>query len=182
MVKKCPNCNHYISDTANNCPNCGINLNAESTLSTKDRETPSEILSKLNEVKRPEGIYLYALNGKISFVISDSGIQVYISSSRKEDGEELYKKTHDAYQRFKLSSYYSEFSYDEDECDEKEISLLSDGKLVKENANEYIVELLKDVFEINSLNQIQIENIKTSKGCLGFILFIISSLTVSIFI
>ena len=35
MVKKCPECNHYISDTVSVCPHCGYAINSE--------ESPSPI-------------------------------------------------------------------------------------------------------------------------------------------
>lgn len=46
MVIKCPNCNHYISDTATICPRCGIRVNGTNTSFgsevDKQEQTPTE--------------------------------------------------------------------------------------------------------------------------------------------
>lgn len=188
MVKKCPNCNHYLSDTVKSCSHCGMNLDADSYQSTKEKIAQSEILSKLNELKRPDGIFsthFCVLEGKIAFALSNCEIQIFISSQRHEDGEELFQKTKNAYKKFKQSSFFSEFNFDEDSCDDNTVELLSDGNLKKEDVIQYVVDLLRNVFNISSLNQIEFLDIetKTSKGCLGVVfLFIVCSLTASLLI
>ena len=45
MVKKCPGCNHYISDTVSVCPHCGYTLNSEDLPSpTQKTECSPEIV------------------------------------------------------------------------------------------------------------------------------------------
>ena len=45
MVKKCPECNHYISDTVSVCPHCGYAINSEESPSPihKDECTPENV-------------------------------------------------------------------------------------------------------------------------------------------
>ena len=40
MVIKCPECNHYISDTVSVCPHCGVDLKSEETSSPNNQEDP----------------------------------------------------------------------------------------------------------------------------------------------
>lgn len=56
MVKKCPQCNHYISDTVTVCPHCGYTMNSIESPSTivKDESSPDnidneELVSQENE-------------------------------------------------------------------------------------------------------------------------------------
>ena len=48
MVKKCPHCNHYISDTVTICPHCGNELNSLSSESTESSQSDSTIVSNIN--------------------------------------------------------------------------------------------------------------------------------------
>ena len=38
MVIKCPECNHYVSDTVSVCPHCGFDLNSEESTSSNNQE------------------------------------------------------------------------------------------------------------------------------------------------
>lgn len=48
MVKKCPHCNHYISDTVTICPHCGNEQNSLSSESTESSQSDSTIVSNIN--------------------------------------------------------------------------------------------------------------------------------------
>lgn len=48
MVKKCPNCNHYISDTVSVCPHCGYIISCEETSESKNQEEYSPEVTEKN--------------------------------------------------------------------------------------------------------------------------------------
>ena len=48
MVIKCPNCNHYISDTVTICPHCGNELSSLSSEPTESNQSNSTLVSNVN--------------------------------------------------------------------------------------------------------------------------------------
>ena len=48
MVKKCPHCNHYISDTVTICPHCGNELSSLSSEPTESNQSNSTLVSNVN--------------------------------------------------------------------------------------------------------------------------------------
>ena len=48
MVKKCPHCNHYISDTVTICPHCGNELIPPSSESTESSVNDSTMDTNVN--------------------------------------------------------------------------------------------------------------------------------------
>ena len=48
MVKKCPHCNHYISDTVTICPHCGNELITPSSESTESSVNDSTMDTNVN--------------------------------------------------------------------------------------------------------------------------------------
>lgn len=162
MVIKCPNCNRYISDTVNCCPHCGTSFNAESSQSTKDNVNTSEMLEKLREEIDTDDTntvyHISTIEGDVLFSLDPwNSVQVIISAS-KSSGKIRFQEVKNAYQRFKRSSYYSDIDIASEDCNDKD--LFFDGVFdfeEKENAIQYLVELLQNVFNITSLNQIQIE-------------------------
>ena len=60
MVKKCPECNHYISDTVSVCPHCGYTINSEDSPSpipedefSQDNVGRDELVNQDNETVEP---------------------------------------------------------------------------------------------------------------------------------
>lgn len=54
MVKKCPECNHYISDTVSVCPHCGYAINSEESPSPIHIDEDSQENVDLNELVNQE--------------------------------------------------------------------------------------------------------------------------------
>lgn len=60
MVKKCPECNHYISDTVSVCPHCGYSINSEESSTeihedefSQDNVGRDELVNQDNETIEP---------------------------------------------------------------------------------------------------------------------------------
>ena len=60
MVKKCPECNHYISDTVSVCPHCGYTIISEDSPSpirkdecTSEKVDNNELVNQENDVTNP---------------------------------------------------------------------------------------------------------------------------------
>ena len=181
MVINCPNCNKIISDKATSCPHCGFSI-------TSDGETTwYPISKKLAEDKsfrmegglisiqdRGFGLFYFGENKKGS---SGYGFQIVISG-KKVISEDFFQKATLDYQSFKNSPYYHVFEYDNDDCTENEINLISKGKFITQNPYDYIAQLIYNVFGVSSPDQIIIK-VKDS-GCLFFatiIIFIVSIAT-----
>ena len=164
MVKKCPNCNHYISDTVTVCPHCGKEFlsSSESSLDTKDIN--SEILAKI--CKRGNGYMLISmLENTCVCTIKNDAIQISIASSRKDDGDLKFNTAEDAYKKLKSSNYISDFIVDYDSYKDGSIEFIinefsKDGKLRILDVNKYFVELIQNVFGITSPNQFYIDEIE----------------------
>ena len=54
MVKKCPECNHYISDTVSVCPHCGYAINSEESPSPIHIDEDSQENVDLDELVNQE--------------------------------------------------------------------------------------------------------------------------------
>jgi len=54
MVKKCPECNHYISDTVSVCPHCGYAINSEESPSPIHIDGGSQVNVDLDELVNQE--------------------------------------------------------------------------------------------------------------------------------
>ncbi len=161
MVIKCPNCNHYVSDTAVVCPNCGIKFNTTPFSKAEESNVQSKILERLEQ--RGDSSWSVSTIDKIcAFYLCDHGVQISIMSSRKDDGNDKFQKAKSAYQRFKQSNYFLDFKTDLDNYKDDYIEYISndfseEGRSKIKNVNEFFADLLQNVFEITSLNQIQIE-------------------------
>lgn len=154
MVIKCPNCNHYVSDTANTCPTCGYKLNSDASKGTFS--SFDELTSFLVSIDNSEKWYSFELeNGVyINCNYMDSEVQLFIEEFIKETSDEHFLKARDAYQKFKLSEYYSDFTIEDDECSESHILLNCTSRV--NSPTPYIAKMLITVFGVTSPNQIEI--------------------------
>lgn len=58
MVIKCPNCNHYISDTASICPHCGYEITCEETSASMNQEENAPEVTEKSEASEQNGEYI----------------------------------------------------------------------------------------------------------------------------
>ncbi len=80
MVKKCPHCNHYISDTVIICPHCGNELNPLSSELTESNQSDSTMVPNVNaNIETPseekEGYYE---NGEDSYEDVDDSAGIFM--------------------------------------------------------------------------------------------------------
>ena len=166
MVIKCPNCNHYVSDTAEVCPKCGIELKKTALTSKIEREIPSEINSKL--IERGDRVWMIYLTQYpcCSFCVQDDSVGISISSGELMGNVHL-AMAQEIYQKFKQSRYFQDFVIDQDNLSEESLEFIAND--ITDNArnkigdiNIYFSGLLQNVFGITSLRQIQIECVDNS--------------------
>ena len=153
MVIKCPNCNHYVSDTAEKCPNCGFNLKDD--IAKDNSSNYDELVSFLLSIENSEKWYIFALDNGVCISNSvGSNAQLFIEGYIKEASNKDFIKAQDAYQKFKLSEYYSDFSIEKDECNEDHILLDCTSKT--NSPAPYIAKMIFSVYGITSPDQIEI--------------------------
>ena len=103
MVKKCPECHHYISDTVSVCPHCGYAINSEEPplsihndesspdnidhdeLVKQENETANTINYEIEELQQAKKNYIPIILGCILII----GIVVGIIGVSSEDNKEL---------------------------------------------------------------------------------------------
>ena len=102
MVKKCPECNHYISDTVSVCPHCGYAINNEESpspihkgkcsqddvdhdeLVNKEKEAANTINYEIDEPQQTKKNYIPIILGCILIIGVVVGIICFSSDENKE--------------------------------------------------------------------------------------------------
>ena len=161
MVIKCPNCNHFVSDTAEKCPSCGFKLKDDAA--KDDSSTFDELVSFLLSVEESLRSYAVQLDNSVTICCYnteslDFEVQIFIEASKKDTSDKELLNAREAYQKFKQSDYFPDFSVKEDECSEGYILLDCTSDCT--SGIRYVVKMLITVFGITSPNQLHIEDLE----------------------
>lgn len=158
MVVKCPNCNQYVSDTASVCPKCGFKLKDDKAKAKDESSSFDEISSFLLkiQIKNSVGWYSFELdNGVcINCNYANSEFQFFIEEFKKQTSDKHFFDARDAYLKFKQSEFFSDFSIEEDECNESHILLNCISRV--NSPTPYIAKMLVSVYGVTSPDQIDI--------------------------
>ena len=156
MVIKCPNCNHYVSDTAEQCPKCGYKL--KNNVVKDDSSSFDELSSYLHSIEESEGCYSFLLDNGVCICCNhedfDSEVQFFIEEFKKQTSDKHFFDARDAYLKFKQSEYFSDFSIKGDECNEGYVHINCTSKT--DSPSPYIAKMLISVYGVTSPDQIEI--------------------------
>lgn len=182
MVRKCPNCGNYVSETDSKCPKCGMVMNSGSNSKISKNEEFSDLRNKIDiEYKAcKRELNLDTTEPSLTFNIEKMeypggrvNITIMYDLDWSKDVSALLRAK-ELLSKFKQSPYFSEIEdWDEDIEEER---LLCSGSVLKADVPSYLAELM-------CYFGFKPSDISKSKGCFGvLLLFVLCSITASLFI
>ena len=182
MVRKCPNCGNFVTDTVSICPKCGMAMNVDNNSMVSQNAEVLELRNKLD-------MELKASKKNLELDTTEPSLTINIEKMEYPGGRVNINFMYDLdwtkdvsallrakefLSKFKQSPYFAEIEDWNEDIEEERF--LCYGSVLKADVPSYLAELMC-YFGFKS------SEISKSKGCFGVILlFVLCSITASIFI